>query len=174
VLQALAGSGVEIGDVLCDSDYSHRIAPHWALPLRGLGAKLVMDLHPQDRGPQGTFAGAICFNGSLYCPGTPKELFALGSLTRGASEEETRAHDTTSDELARYKLGRVCADDADGFHRVACPAVMGKLRCPARPSSMALAHTRPEVVSPPEGSPMCCSQATLTVPTAVNAKTKKA
>jgi hypothetical protein len=27
-----------------------------------------MDLHPHDRGTKGTYNGAICFNGALYCP----------------------------------------------------------------------------------------------------------
>jgi hypothetical protein len=63
-----------LGDVLCDSGYAHRVASHWALPVRRLGASLVMDLHPQDRGTQGTHHGAICANGNLYCPATPPGL----------------------------------------------------------------------------------------------------
>ena len=126
------------------------IAEHWALPLRALGAGLVMDLHPHDRGTQGTFDGAICFNGNLYCPATPKALFTLEPLARGASDAETAAHDRRSAELARYKLGPITADDADGFHRVACPAVLGKVRCPRRAESMALSHERPEILAHPK------------------------
>jgi hypothetical protein len=48
---------------------------------------------------------------------------------------------------------------------------MGKLRCPARPASMALSHERPTVLAPPEHRPTCCAQQTLTVPASVNAKT---
>ena len=70
-LGELASSGVALGDVLADSGYAHRVAEHWALPLRALGAEIVTDLHPHDRGPRGTFAGAICSNGNLYCPATP-------------------------------------------------------------------------------------------------------
>ena len=47
----------------------------------------------------------------------------------------------------------------------------GKLRCPARPASMALSHERPTVLSPPEHPPACCAQKTITVPAHVNAKT---
>jgi hypothetical protein len=78
-------------------------------------------------------------------PATPKALFTLEPLARGASEEETAAHDGRSAELARYKLGRISADDADGFHRVACPAIAGKVRCPRRAESMALSAERPEI-----------------------------
>lgn len=71
-------AGAAIGDVLADSGYAHRVAHHWALPLRAMGAKLVMDLHPADRGPRGTFGGAICGNGNLYCPAVPPALLGLG------------------------------------------------------------------------------------------------
>jgi len=171
VLSRLVHSGIALGDVLCDSGYSHRIPEHWALPLRALGADLVFDLHPHDRGPQGTFAGAVVANGNLYCPATPVALLALGPLARGASPEAARLHDTTSAELSRHKLGRISTDDADGFHRRMCPAAMGKLRCPLRPESMTLAHTRPEVLSPPVTAPACCTQRTVTVPPTVAAKT---
>ena len=68
VLENMVASGIALGDVLNDSGYSHRVPAHWALPLRALRAQLVMDLHPHDRGKGGTYQGAICFNGSLYCP----------------------------------------------------------------------------------------------------------
>jgi hypothetical protein len=173
VLENMVASGIPLGDVLNDSGYSHRVPEHWALPLRAIGAQLVMDLHPHDRGTQGTFEGAICWNGGLYCPSTPKALFTLEPLGRGASEEETAAHDARSAELARYKMGVVSSDDADGFHRVACPAVLGKVRCPRRPASMALSAERPEITSAPEEPPTCCTQKTLTVPPNVNAKTRQ-
>ena len=48
----------------------------------------------------------------------------------------SRPPDTTTQtaETARYKLGRITSDDGDGYHRVMCPAVMGKIRCPLRPA----------------------------------------
>ena len=82
VMEKMVASGVALGDVLADSGYAHRIPSHWALPLRALRADLVMDLHPHDRGTQGTHHGAICWNGNLYCPATPNALFTLESLSR--------------------------------------------------------------------------------------------
>lgn len=171
VLERMSGDGLALGDVLADSGYAHRLPEHWALPLRLAGAHLVMDLHPHDRGTRGTFGGAICFNGNLYCPSTPKALFDLEPLARGANADALSAHDARAAELARYKLGRISADDDDGHHRVMCPAVMGKVRCPTRPESMALGFERPEITSPPAPAPTCCAQQTLTVPPEVNAKT---
>ena len=170
-LQDMHQSGVAIGDVLADSGYAHRLAAHWALPLRALGATLVQDHHPHDRGPKGTHGGAVAANGNLYCPATPTALLNLAPLARGASADATTAHNTLTGEAARYKLGRVTTDDADGYHRVQCPAAAGKIRCPRRPKSMTLSAERPEVLTPPEHRPTCCSQQTITVPPSVNAKT---
>ena len=171
VLDRLAASGARLGDVLADSGYAHRVAEHWAVPLRRIGAELVTDLHPHDRGPRGTFAGATVSNGNLYCPAAPRALLELGPLARGASRDEVAAHDRRTAELAHYKLGRISAIDADGYHRVMCPAAAGKLRCPLRPESLTLSHSRPTVLRPPEHAPVCCSQQTVTVPPEVTAKT---
>jgi hypothetical protein len=64
VLERLHRSGVALGDVLADSGYAHRAAVAWALPLRRLGVRLVTDLHPHDRGPKGTHAGAVIADGN--------------------------------------------------------------------------------------------------------------
>ena len=171
VLTAMPAAGTPLGDVLADSGYAHRDADAWALPLRAAGAALVQDLHPHDRGPKGTHDGAIIANGNLYCPCTPRSLTGLGPPARDASRDDIAAHDTKTTELGRYKLGRLTADDQDGYHRVQCPAAMGKIRCPLRPASMTLDRDRPEILTPPEHPPACCTQQTLTVPPEVTAKT---
>ena len=171
VLEAMAASGVTFRDVIVDAGYAHRVPEHWALPLRAIGAELVMDLHPSDRGLGGTFAGALCHNGNLYCPATPRPLFELAPLARGADRDTTQAHDARAAELAHYKLGRASAPDHDGYQRVSCPAALGKVRCPLRQDSMTLGYGRPEISEPPAHPPPCCSQRTLTVAPSVNAKT---
>jgi hypothetical protein len=133
VLTAMPAAGLPLGDILTDSGYAHRDADAWALPLRGAGAQLVQDLHPHDRGPKGTHHGAVIANGNLYCPQTPRPLLELGPLARDATPEQISDHDQQSAELTRYKLGRLTRDDADGYHRVACPAAAGKIRCPCGP-----------------------------------------
>ena len=167
----MPGDGIPLGDILADSGYAHRDAGAWALPLRQSGAQLVQDLHPLDRGPRGTHHGAIIANGSLYCPATPRPLLELGPLARGATPDQAAAHDQQTAETARYKLGKITTDDHDGYHRVMCPAVMGKIRCPLRPASMRLDRSRPEILTPPGHPPACCTQQTITVPPEVNAKT---
>ncbi|MGH2748716.1 MAG: hypothetical protein ACRDKB_12465 [Actinomycetota bacterium] len=173
VMQRLHASGHAIGDVLADSGYAHRTAANFALPLRALGAQLVLDLHPHDRGEKGTFAGAIASNGNLYCPATPKALLELSPVARDALPEKITAHDHMASELSRYKLGAITTDDQDGYHRVMCPAAMAKLRCPLRPDSMTASYAKPEVLAPPQQPPACCTQRTVTVPVEVNAKTRQ-
>ena len=173
VLTRMPRAGIALGDILDDSGYAHRDAAAWAIPLRQAGAQLIQDLHPSDRGPHGTHHGAIIANGSLYCPATPKTLLQLGPLPPAATQEETAAHDTQAAELARHKLGKITTDDTDGYHRVMCPAVMGKLRCPLRPQSMTLDRSRPQILTPPQHPPACCTQQTTTVPPEVAAKTRQ-
>ena len=110
-------------------------------------------------------------NGNLYCPQTPRPLLELGPLARTATREQAADHDRKTAELARYKLGRLTSDDQDGYHRVQCPAAMGKIRCPLRPASMTLDRDRPEILQPPEHPQACCAQQTITVPPDVLAKT---
>ena len=98
-------------------------------------------------------------------------LTELGPLARTATKEQAADHDRKTSELARYKLGRLTADDPDGYHRVQCPAAMGKVRCPLRPASMRLDRDRPEILQPPEHPQACCAQQTITVPADVLAKT---
>ena len=126
-----------------------------------------------DRGPRGTHHGAVIANGNLYCPATPRPLLELTPLARDATPGQTAAHDMQAAELARHKLGKITADDADGYHRVMCPAAMGKIRCPLRPASMTLGRDRPEILTPPGHPPACCTQQTITVTPDVAAKTRQ-
>jgi hypothetical protein len=172
VLAGMAASGIAAGDILADSGFSSRQPGTWANPLRGIGANLVQDLHPADRGPRGTHQGAIICNGNLYCPATPKPLLQLAPLPPAATADEITAHDAQTAELARYKLGLHAADDADGYRRLACPAA-GKIRCPLRPASMTLDRDRPEILTPPKHPQACCTQKTITAGPQVAAKTRQ-
>jgi hypothetical protein len=172
-LTQMPSDGIALGDIIADSGYSHRVPATWADPLRAAGAQLVQDLHPHDRGPQGTHQGAIIANGCLYCPKTPRPLLELVPLPPGASAADTAAHDQKTAELARYKLGVHAGDDADGYRRHVCPAAAGKIRCPLRPESMTLDRSRPEVLSVPEHPPACCTQKTITAGPGVAAKTRQ-
>jgi len=171
VIQHMHQDGVPISDLLVDSGYAYRQPQTFALPIRALGAQLIMDLHPNDRGPHGTHMGATRHNGNLYCPATPTTLLELAPLPPGATIEQTENHDQRCGELAKYKLSPITGYDPDGYRRVSCPAAQGKLRCPNRPASITLPHDHPTILTPPQPPPVCCTQQTITVPPTVNAKT---
>ena len=133
--------------------------------------QLVQDLHPHDRGPKGTHHGAIIANGNLYCPCTPRPLPELGPLARTATREQAADQDRKTAELARYKLGRITADDADGYHRVAVPRRHGQDPLPAAARLDEAGPGPARDPQPPEHPQACCTQQTLTVPPDVNAKT---
>jgi hypothetical protein len=171
VIERMVTDGIPIGDLLADSGYSYRQPATFALPARALGAQLIVDLHPNDRGPHSTHHGATTCNGRLYCPATPRTLLGLAPLGPAATPEQTTLHDQQTAELAKYKLAPITKPDTDGYHRVSCPAAQGKIRCPLRPDSLTLPHDRPTVPNPPEHPPVCCTQTTITVPPSVNAKT---
>ena len=99
VLTRMPEDGIAPGDILADSGYAHRDPAAWALPLRQAGAQLVCDLHPHDRGPQGTHAGTIIANGNLYCPATPEKLLRLGPLAPAATADQVTVHDQQTAEL---------------------------------------------------------------------------
>jgi len=166
-----SSTGLSFNDVLADCGYSNRNPENFARVIRRAGAALTIDLHPEDRGPKGTYKGAVVSNGNLFCPCTPGPLLQLGPLKRGSAASETLAHDARSAELARYKLGRVSRDSEDGSHRVMCPALLGKVRCPLRQNSMSLELNRPEVLEPPSYPPTCCVNQTITVTEEITAKT---
>jgi hypothetical protein len=156
VLTAMPGQGIPLGGILDDSGYAHRDAGAWAVPLRAAGAQLVRDLHPHDRGPEGSHDGAIISNGNLYCPCTPRPLLEPGPPARTATREQAAGHDRKTAELARYKLGRLTSDDQDGYHRVQCPAAMGKIRCPLRPGADDAGPEPPRDPAAPGTSPVGC------------------
>jgi len=94
-LLRLRDSGVALGDVLADCGYSGRQPATFAAPLRGAGAALVMDLHPNDRVVGHLRGGDLCQR-CLYCPATPKALLDLGPLRRGRAQKKRRRTTTSS------------------------------------------------------------------------------
>src|SRR5207247_8999163 len=92
-------------------------------------------------------------NATLSGPRTPPPPRDPGPLARDATPDQAAAHDQQTAETARYKLGKITTDDHDGYHRVMCPAAMGKIRCPLRPASMRLDRNRPEILTPPGHPP---------------------
>ena len=106
----MTNSGIPLGDLLADSGYAYRVPETWALPLRALGAQLVVDLHPNDRGPQRHPHGRDLLQRQPLLPRhTHSAARALTARTRRHSPSRPPRHDQQSAELARYKLSSITA-----------------------------------------------------------------
>ena len=165
VLTAMPEAGIPLGDILADSGYAHRDAGAWAIPLRAVRRAAGPGPAPARPRPPRHPPRRHHRQRQPLLPGHPPH--AAGTRPAGPRRHpRTRpaAHDQQSAETARHKLGQITSDDADGYHRVMCPAAMGKIRCPLRPASMTLTRDRPEILTPPEHPPACCAQQTITVP----------
>ena len=161
----MPGHGIPLGDILADSGYAHRDAGAWAIPLRGAGAQLVQDLHPSDRGPRGTHHGAIIANGNLYCPATPRTLLELaparprrhpgpGRRPRPADRRDRPLQTRPDHQRRRRRLPPGHVPRGHGQDPLPAPPGLHD----ARP------RDRPEILTPPEHPPACCTQQTITVP----------
>ncbi len=146
-------------------------AEDWALR-SGASASVSSTTSTPTTRTQGTHVGAIRSSGNLYCPATPKALFELRPLARGANAEQTETHDKLCQQLRRYKLSPITGYNPDGYRRVALPRRPGQAALPTQTRvDRRSDHTRPQVLMPPEHPPTCCRQKTITVPPSVNAKT---
>ena len=164
VLTSMPAGGIALGDILADSGYSHRVPATWANPLRRAGASLVQDLHPNDRGPQGTHHGAIIANGYLYCPATPKPLLQLVPLPPGASRSRRRRpRPSRPPSSPATSSASTPATTPTATAATPAPPSPGRSAARSAPQSMKLDRSRPEILTPPQHPPACCTQQTITV-----------
>lgn len=71
-----------IKTLIADRGYTFAKPERWATPLRGLGIDNILNLHPDQRGVQGTFQGALQIDGNLYCPAMTEALKDFERLAR--------------------------------------------------------------------------------------------
>jgi hypothetical protein len=173
VLTAMPQDGIALGDVLADSGYSHRIPQNRASPLRTAGASLIQDLHPSDRGPRGTHAGAIIANGNLYCPATPPHAAGTraarphrhASAGRRPRRQDRRGRPLQARPPHRRRRRRLPPRPVPGRH--------GQGPLPAPPRVHETGPGPPGDPAAPEHPQACCEQQTITVPPGVGAKTRQ-
>ena len=127
--------GIPLGDILADSGYAHRDAgrlgrSRCAPPARSSSRTCTRTT----AAPRAPTTARSSPTATCTAPQTPRPLLELGPLARTATREQAADHDRKTAELARYKLGRLTSDDADGYHRVAVPRRHGQdpLPAPAR------------------------------------------
>ena len=172
-IELLLAFGIKIGDVVCDMAYP--VIPGFAKRLVLLGVRPVFHPHTNERGPHGTWKGAVMVNGHPYCPMTPAPLQSVGRGVRFTKDhaEDAKGMEPEVKRLETYRLEDRDKGRSPGSLRVMCPARAGKVACPLYPPSMARAAQVP-VVEPDEETVVAhhpvCTQRDITVPLSARGK----
>ena len=148
VLDAMPADGIPLGDIIADSGYAHRDAAAWASRCATPAPSSSRTCTRTTAAPTAPTKAPSSPTAICTAP-PPPPLLEPARCRPARPPSDAAAHDQQTAELARHKLGRHAADDADGYHRVTCPATTGKIRCPLRPESMKLDRARPEILTPP-------------------------
>lgn len=168
---AVAGAQ-HVGDLVVDRHYHYKDFQRWWAELYGRGVSQHLTLREDEQGfTEGNGDRLRWAAGAPHCPCTPDDL---GTITRPSPSEPRAKHVAFDRRLERrqaYALRRITSFDANGTHRVQCPALAGSVGCALREGTLAAAHRLglPIVATPPDADldgeplPACCTQSTVTV-----------
>jgi hypothetical protein len=148
----------------------------WADPLRELGVDTVFDLHPHQRGTQGTYKGALQIDGQLYCPAMPESLHDIERLDQFTTKKERETFFSEIERRQTYEMKPF------GKERPASPVVSAAPPLPAwpgarsKPDSLNLPYDYPTVYPDKalQAAPSpCCTQTTVSVPVDIQSATRQ-
>ncbi|MGW6784076.1 hypothetical protein [Streptomyces sp. NPDC054987] len=150
-LTRLVPLGFPTGFLAADRAYTDQQTENFAAPARRLGHRLALDYKQDQRGIQGTHAGALLVDGSLACPAMPH---SLAHATTGLGDEAVRhlAQDAALQEQITqrepYFLKVKESADPRGAVRYQCPASgpSPAVVCPRYNQVHHIAPQRPVVV----------------------------
>lgn len=152
-----------IGELL----YSNLKADRWAIPLAQLGVEQSLDMSADQHGVLGVIGGQPQ-HAWLYCPSAPLEHKPAVPDSRTASSEEwTDFHKESNAFRARWAFDRKESGLRTGTTKWVCPAMAGKVGCPARGTvsvAVAVEYNLP-VTEPPTDwkERACCTQRTVDI-----------
>jgi hypothetical protein len=148
-----------------DRAYNDQKPENYQLPIRAMGYEPVYDYAKDQLGVQAGFAGAELVEGNWYCPSMPQTLKdATKDLIAEKIDKQTWIDRIRA--RAAYLFMPKQRPDAEGHRRVMCPAEANRTQCPLKKHTLGRGIHLP-LVDPapsPAGSPLCCSQKTVTVP----------
>jgi hypothetical protein len=164
VLASVAARGHKTGWLGYDRAYTAALPDRFHLPARALGYSPVMDYRADQLGIQASSGGALLIEGSWYCPAIPEPLITTTARLRDHAIDR-ELYDQQIAARAAYQLKRKDGPDADGYQRLACPALGHHpgLMCPLREPSLAPRDGRPKVLQPPQEPPKTCRQTAITI-----------
>jgi hypothetical protein len=171
VLASVAARRHKTGWLGYDRAYTAAFPKRFHLPARPLGYRPVMDYRADQLGIQANSQGAILVEGNWYCPVIPEPLSTATADLR-AKEISRDTYTTQIAARVPYQLKHKDGPDADGYQRLACPALGGHpgLMCPLREPSLSPRDGRPKVLQPPEEPPKICRQTAITIAPGIGAR----
>ena len=123
-------NGLSFNDVLADCGYSNRNPENFARVIRRAGADLTIDLHPEDRGPKGTYKGAVVLTGTCFVRAL-QVLFSNWDPSKEDPVFQRRRSMTPSPQNSP-------ATSSDGYHVTLKMAPTGRCARPSWASSVVL------------------------------------
>ena len=160
LLDSLATSGTEITDLVVDRHYSFKKVERWADELRARNINQHFDLRKKEQGFS-DFNGAKLVAGWAHCPATPAELGDIPKPGPNADKAAWKKFNAKIAERERLAMARDERPNDKGRARFTCPAIDGKVGCPLRPDTMAVAEANglPIVTDAPDPdtAPACCT-----------------
>lgn len=149
--------GLPARHLAADTPIGHTAAERFALPMRQLGYELLIPLHSNVAGPQGSWGPAVIVDGDLYSHAIPDELRTLTPRYNKSVADIVKDEKLDTDQrkklideataeyrqaLADREIYRLIIEewDSDGIFptRVACPAnaLAQRATCPNSPNSI--------------------------------------
>lgn len=162
--------------LVADRGYTFSKAENWADPLRELGVDSVFDLHPHQRGRQGTYKGTLQIDGQLYCPAMPDSLHDVERLDQFATKKERETFFAEIERRQTYEMKPFGKEQGGKPRRMRCPAAAGVARCPLKPDSLNLPLHYPTIYPNQalQAAPsLCCTQTTMSVPVDIQSNTRQ-
>lgn len=176
-----------IGWLAVDRAYSNTDAQDWALPVRALGYRPVIDYRADQLGLQGSHLGMLLVEGRWYSPSMPTALIDASKDHKIVRKDGTRKIDEALyrrriAERRHYEI-RLGPANADGDRRASCQAAStpsGSLRslvkCAQEPGSLVPQKrfdgrpVMPLLVTTAGAVPKICQATTVTIHAGVHAK----
>lgn len=158
-----------ITDLIADRHYHYKAYDRWKVELDRRGIRQHHDLRA-DESVFEEFDHMRWIGGYAHCPATPEIFNGLTRPSFDANFETRETFFATIEARELWVMQRHTQPDHTGRHRVACPALAGKIGCPLRAGTVvtAIENGLPIVENPPttgpksEPLPKCCTQRTMT------------
>ncbi len=162
-----------VKDLAVDRLYSNAVPEKWADELHKRGINQHLDLRVDQHGWSDARGGRMNA-GHLHCPQTPNHLEIITRPGPLGSKQDKQAFKEKIAERQQWAAARDHRDPKTGNVRYKCPALDGKLGCPLRHGTVAVATAAglPIVANPPDPAhaPDMCTNKTVTIPRADHGK----